>query len=66
MLEDFNPDCDLQIQAGIFGLASLEYKIVGAGYGELINLLYKAITLGFQQDIIDRIISDFKSEKEAA
>lgn len=29
-------------------------------------LAYKAITLGFQQDAVDRIISDFTSAQEQA
>lgn len=62
MLQDFNPDCKLYLKGNIFDLASIEYNIEGAGYGELVNLVYKAITLGFQQDLVDRIVDDYKTK----
>lgn len=62
-LEDFDPDCKIYMKGSIFGLASIEYKIEGAGYGDLVNLVYKAITLGFQQELVDRIITDFNERK---
>lgn len=62
MLQDFNPDCKLYLKGNVFDLASLEYNIEGAGYGDLVNLVYKAITLGFQQDLVDRIVDDYKTK----
>jgi len=50
------------LKGSIFELASLEYNIEGAGYGDLVNLVYKAITLGFKQDLVDRIIDDYKTK----
>jgi len=60
MLSDFNPDCKLNIQGNIMGLGSLEYTIEGAGYGDLVNLVYKAITLKLQEKLAESIVYDFK------
>ena len=48
----------------MFGIGSAEYHIEGAGYGDLVNLMYKAFTCGMQQDLVDRIISDYRQTKE--
>lgn len=64
ILQDFNPDCKVAMRGNIMDLASLEYTIEGAGYGDLVNLIYKAITLGMQQDIVERISNDYFNSKE--
>ena len=60
MLLDFDPDCKLNLKGSIFDLGSIEYNIEGAGYGDLVNLFYKAVTLNMQQDLVSRIVEDFK------
>lgn len=64
MLGEFNPDCKVELRGQIFNIGSIEYNIEGAGYGELVNLFYKAVTLGMQQDIVDRIINDYKESNQ--
>lgn len=53
-------DCSFEVRAGIFGLASIEYNIQGSGYGDLIHLMYKAMTIGKQESLVSRMISDFE------
>ena len=66
MFADFDNDCSLELNAGVMGLASAEYKIEGAGYGELLVLIYKAATLGHRENLVNRIISDYNYTKEQA
>jgi len=61
LFSDFDTDCCIDFKGGIFDIVSLEYKIEGAGYGDLVNLMYKAFTISHQQDIVSRIISDFNN-----
>jgi len=65
MFADFDNDCSLDLNGNIFGLASAEYKIEGAGYGELLVLIYKAATLGHRESLVSRIIGDYNYSKEA-
>ena len=64
LFADFDSDCSVDFKAGIFNLASIEYKIEGAGYGDLVNLMYKAFTISHRQDLVNRIISDFTNAQE--
>ncbi len=64
MLSDFDPDCAIELKGSIFGAASIEYKIEGAGYGDLVNLVYKAVSMKFQQDLVERIISDYNDSQD--
>ena len=48
MLHDFDPDCRVELNGNIFGLGSIEYKIEGMGYGDIVNLVYRAITYQIQ------------------
>lgn len=57
-------DCNLEIRGSIMGLGSLEYNIQGSGYGELINLIYKAATKGVQESLISRMQRDYTDSKE--
>lgn len=66
MFADFDNDCSVELNAGVFGLASLEYKIEGAGYGELLVLVYKAATLNHRESLVNRMISDYNYSKEQA
>ena len=66
MLADFNPDCKLQVNGDIMGVASIEYIIEGAGYGDLVSLIYKAITYKMQEDLVERIVQDYKDSQGAA
>lgn len=66
MFADFDNDCCMELNAGVMGLASAEYKIEGAGYGELLVLIYKAATLGHRENLVNRIISDYNYTKEQA
>lgn len=65
LFSDFDSDCCMELRAGIFGLLSLEYKIEGAGYGDIINLMYKAFTLPKQESLVRMIISDYNYANEA-
>ena len=60
MFADFDNDCSVELAAGIFGLGSLEYKVEGAGYGELLVLIYKAATLSHRESLVNRMISDYR------
>lgn len=66
MFADFDNDCSVELNAGVFGLGSLEYKIEGAGYGELLVLVYKAATLNHRESLVNRMISDYNYSKEQA
>jgi len=66
MFADFDNDCSVELNAGVFGLASLEYKIEGAGYGELLVLVYKAATLNHRESLVNKMISDYNYSKEQA
>merc|ERR1712153_62569 len=66
MFADFDNDCSLELKAGVMGLASAEYKIEGAGYGELLVLIYKAASLNHRESLVNRMISDYKYSKEQA
>ena len=64
LFSDFDENCEFELRAGILGLLSVEYKIEGAGYGEIMNLMFKALTLSKQQDLVERIISDYNYTNE--
>lgn len=75
MLSDINPDCKLAMSGNILDLFSVEYNIEGSGYGDLVHLIFKALTMGMQEEIVERIKSDFneccqnaeeKAEEKAA
>jgi hypothetical protein len=66
MFADFDNDCNLELNANIFGLGSAEYKIEGAGYGELLVLIYKAATLNHREGLVNKMISDYNYSKEQA
>ena len=66
LFADFDSDCCVDFKAGVFNLASAEYKVEGAGYGDLVNLMYKAFTISHQQDLVSRIVSDFNNTQEQA
>ena len=59
MLSDINPDCKLAMSGNILDLFSVEYNIEGSGYGDLVNLIYRAFTLKMQEDLVQRILEDF-------
>lgn len=63
MLGDFNPDCKLMISGNVMDIGSLEYNIEGAGYGELVNLIYRAVTLKIKEDLVSRIADDFSESQ---
>ena len=65
LFSDFDNDCLFEMSGNVFGLASLEYKIEGAGYGDLLVLIYKAATLGHRESLVNRIIGDYNYSKEA-
>lgn len=44
IVSDLNPDCEVNLKLGILGLMGAEYNIEGAGYGEMVNLMYRAFT----------------------
>ena len=63
---DLDNDCCVELEGNMFGIGSLEYKIEGAGYGELLVLVYKAATLNHRESLVNRMISDYNYSKEQA
>lgn len=67
VISHMDSDCAFEVKASAFGLASMEYNIQGSGYGDLIHLMYKAITLGMQERLINRMVGDYEdSQREGA
>ena len=59
MISYIDQDCNIEIRGSIMGLGSLEYNIQGSGYGDLISLIYKAVTKGLKESLIDRMENDY-------
>lgn len=64
IIQDINQDCKINITGNIMGLGSLEYSIEGSGYGELMHLIYNAVTCNMQQDIVEKVVTDFYDTTE--
>lgn len=65
MLKDINPDCKVEMSGNVMDVASIEYNIEGAGYGDIVHLVFSAVTMKMQEEIVERIISDFKEAQAA-
>lgn len=60
MLKDFDKDCKINLSASVFDLGSVEYKIEGAGYGDLVHLLFNAITMGARNELAEGMVQMFE------
>ena len=54
-------DAKIEAKSNFFVLGVIELKLEGAGYGDLVALMFNVMTKKFMQDKADLIIEDFKA-----
>ena len=60
MLKEFASDFHVKLEGNFMGFLGLKYEIQGAGYADLILLLFNCITSHQRDRYADYIVSDFK------
>lgn len=61
MIGDMDPACKINARINVYDIGSGELTIEGAGYGQIVNLVFRAITYGFKKDYQDKILADFNA-----
>ena len=63
MLDDFNPNCSVQVRGCIYEIGSVEVDFKGAGFGLLISMIIKSATYSERKRWVRRLIEDFEEAK---
>ena len=56
--------CDIQLKTHLDGVVSFQFRLYGAGWGELGDFMYQLFTMDMRQEATNRMMADFKERKQ--